>query len=80
MGCSVPGSSVHGDSPGKNTGVGCHAVLQGISPTQGLNPDLPHCRQILLPHEPPGKPNDSEQIEIQTQSNEHLEVWGLILI
>ena len=27
--CSPPGSSVHGDSPGKNTGVGCHALLQG---------------------------------------------------
>ena len=32
---------------GKNTGVGCHALLQGIFPTQGLNPVLPHCRQIL---------------------------------
>ena len=42
-----PGSSVHGDSPGKNTGVGCHALLQGIFPTQGSNPSLPHCRQIL---------------------------------
>ena len=31
---SPPGSSVHGDSPGKNTGVGCHALLQGIFPTQ----------------------------------------------
>ena len=31
------GSSVHGDSPGKNTGVGCHAPLQGIFPTQGSN-------------------------------------------
>ena len=27
--CSPPGSSIHGDSPGKNTGVGCHALLQG---------------------------------------------------
>ena len=34
MGCSLPGSCVHGDSPGKNTGVGCHALLQGIFPTQ----------------------------------------------
>ena len=41
------GSSVHGDSPGKNTGVGCHALLQGIFPAQGSNPDLPHCRRIL---------------------------------
>ena len=30
MDCSPPGSSVHGDSPGKNTRVGCHAFLQGI--------------------------------------------------
>ena len=44
---SPPGSSVHGDSLGKNTGVGCHALLQGIFPTQGMNPGLPHCRQIL---------------------------------
>ena len=38
--------------PGKNTGVGCHALLQEIFPTQGLNPHplrLLHCRQILLP-------------------------------
>ena len=35
------------DCPGKNTGVGCHALLQGILPTQGLNPGLRHCRQIL---------------------------------
>ena len=33
--CSPPGSSIHGASPGKNTGVGCHALLQGIFPTQG---------------------------------------------
>ena len=46
---SLPGSSVHGDSPSKNTGVGCHAPLQRIPPTQGSNPGLPHCRQILYP-------------------------------
>ena len=34
-------------STGKNTGLGCHALLQGIFPTQGLNPGLPHCRWIL---------------------------------
>ena len=33
--CSPPGSSIHGDSPGKNTGVGGHFLLQGIFPTQG---------------------------------------------
>ena len=30
MDCSPPGSFVHGDSPGKNTGVGCHYLLQGV--------------------------------------------------
>ena len=47
MDYSPPGSSVLGDSPGKNTGVGCHSLLQGIFPTQGSNPGLPHCRRIL---------------------------------
>ena len=35
------------NSPGKNTGVGCHFLLQGIFPTQELNPDLLHCRWTL---------------------------------
>ena len=47
MDCSPPGSCVHEDSPGKNTGVGCHTLLQGILLTQGSNPGLLHCRQIL---------------------------------
>ena len=47
MGHSLPGSSVHGDSPGKHTGVGCHAFLQGIFPTQVSNPSLLNCRWIL---------------------------------
>ena len=33
--------------PGKSTGVGCHFLLQGIFPTQGSNPGLPHYRQTL---------------------------------
>ena len=43
------------DSPGKNTGVGCHSLLQGIFLTQRLNPGVPHFRQILYPlsHELP---------------------------
>ena len=73
MDCSPLDSSVHGDSPGKNTGLGCHALLQGSFPTQALNPGLLHCRQILyheprspalqadsLPSEPPGKPKNTE--------------------
>ena len=51
MDYSPPGPSVHWDSPGKNAGVDCHALLQGIFPTWGLNPHLPllHCRWILYP-------------------------------
>ena len=44
------------DSPGKNNGVGCHAFLQGIFPTQGLNPgllNLLHCQAGSLPLAPP---------------------------
>ena len=37
------------------TGVDCHFLLQGIFPTQGLNPGLSHCRQDTLPSQPPGK-------------------------
>ena len=47
MDYSAPSSSACGDSPGKNTGVGCQALLQGIFPTQGSNSGLPHCRRIL---------------------------------
>ena len=46
MDYSPPASSIHGDSPGKSTGVGCHALLQ-IFPTQGQIPGFPHCRCIL---------------------------------
>ena len=37
----------HGIFPGKNTGVCCHFLFQGIFPTQGSNLGLLHCRQIL---------------------------------
>ena len=40
MDCSPPGSSVQWDSPGKNTGVGCHALFQGIFSTQRPNQHL----------------------------------------
>ena len=41
MDCNPPGSTAHGDSPVKNTGGGCHALLQGIFSTPGSNPS-PH--------------------------------------
>ena len=57
--CGLPGFSVHGDSPGKNTGVDWHALLQGIFPTQGLNPyllDLLPWQADSLPLAPSRKP------------------------
>ena len=48
------------DSPGKNTGVGCHALFQGIFPTQEWNPHplcLLHWQRGSLPLETPGKPD-----------------------
>ena len=52
-----PGSSVPGDSPGKNTGVDYHALVRGIFPTQGSNPGLLYWRGTnSLPSEPLGKP------------------------
>ena len=59
MDCSPPASSCPWDSPGKNTGVGCHAILQGIFPTQRLNPSLSsllHWEGSSLPLAPSGKP------------------------
>ena len=47
MDCGPPGSSVFGDSPGKNTGVACHALLQGIFPTQGSNSGISHYKWLL---------------------------------
>ena len=56
--CKPPGSSVCGDSPGKNTEVGCHAFFQGIF----SNPGLPHCRQILYHLSPQGSPRMLEWV------------------
>ena len=44
---NLSASSVHGESLGRNTGVSCHALLQGICPTQGSNSGLLHCKQIF---------------------------------
>ena len=73
MDCGLPGSSVHEDSPGENTGVGCH-LLQGIFPTQGLNPSLPHCRQILYHLSHQGSPFKSYNY---SYSHEVISYYGL---
>ena len=61
MNGSQPDSSVHGDSPGKNTGVSRHVLLQGIFPTQGLNSSLLHCREILYHLSQQESPGNSER-------------------
>ena len=66
MDYSLPGSSVHEDSPGKNTGVDCHALLQRIFPTQGSNPGLLHCRQILYHLSYQGSPKKAYRWQIGT--------------
>ena len=45
--CNHVDYTVPGISPGQNTGVGSLSLLQGIFPTQGSNPGLPHCPRIL---------------------------------
>ena len=55
---NLPGSSVRGGSLGKNTGMGCHALLQGTFSTQGSNPGLQNCRQTLR-SESAGKPKST---------------------
>ena len=49
-------------SPGQNTGVGSHSLLQGILPTQGWKPGLPHCRWILYQLSHKGSPRILEWV------------------
>ena len=53
--CSLLGASVHGDSPGKNTGVGCHALLQGSLPNPGIKDvcldQLKNIKNFFLAHD-----------------------------
>ena len=71
------------NSPGKNTGMGCHFLLQGIFPTSGWNPALPHCRQTLywLSHQ--GSPSwsavNSMDIEI-TVIEVHLYILSILRV
>ena len=55
MVCSLPDSFVHGDSLCKNTGVGCHALLQGNLPNPGIKSKSPALQVVSLLSEPPGE-------------------------
>ena len=59
MDCSPPGSSVHGDSPGQNTGVGSLSLLQGNLPNPGIKSRSPALQEDSLPAEPQGKPKNT---------------------
>ena len=56
------------NSPGQNTGVGSCSLLQGIFPNQGLNPSLPHCRQIPYQLSHQGSPPNNKQDKNTIQS------------
>ena len=75
--CNPPGSSIHGTS-GKNTGVRCHFRLQGIFPTQELNPCflcLLHCRQILDALNHQGSPSVCQlYFSERTKPNKHTDL------
>ena len=58
----LPGLYSPWDSPGKNSRVGSLSLLQGIFPTQGSNPGLPHCRWILYQLSPKGNPRILEWV------------------
>ena len=58
MDCSLPGSLVHGIFQAR---VGCHFLLQGIFPTQGSDPSLPHCRQTLYRLSYQGSPDEEKK-------------------
>ena len=57
------------DSPGKNTGVSCHFLLQRIFPTQGSNPGLPPLQVDSLPSEPQRKPTDLTDMNNRIPNN-----------
>ena len=54
MDCSLPGSSVHGDSPGKNTAVGSYSLLRVNLSDSGIQSGSPELQGDSLPSEPPG--------------------------
>ena len=62
------------DSPGKNTGVDCHSLLQRIFPTQGSNPGLLHGRQILYHLSYRGHNFSWHNVESRTQRFKEVEM------
>ena len=70
------------NSPGKNIGVDCHSLLQGIFRTQGLNLSLLHCRQILyhLSHQESPTDDEREALEVSVGFIEHIAFLKYVII
>ena len=66
------------NAPGQNTGVGSLSILQGIFPTQGLNPDLLHCRQILYQLSHKGSPGVLEWVAYPFSSRSFRQNWTVV--
>ena len=60
------------DFPGKNTGVGCHFLLQGTFPTQESNPGLLHCRQMLY------RPSHQSQVHRKTSWKAPIRIFSAL--
>ena len=58
-----------GNSPGQNTGLGSLSLLQGIFPTQGSNPGLPHCRWVLYRLSHMGSPRILKWVAIPSRGD-----------
>ena len=71
MDCSPP----DWDSPGKNIGVGCHALLSGIFPTQGSDSGLLHCSQILYQLSYQGSSNGHKPLKKEKKKKESVCQW-----
>ena len=59
------------NSPGKNTGVGCHSFLQGLFLTQGSNLYLLHWQADFLPSDPPGKVSEADYLSLYNPTHEN---------
>ena len=76
MDCSPPSSSTPWNFPGKNTGVCCHCLLQGIFPTQGLNPHLLRWQADSLPLYHLGSPKATREAMNNIQRTSHRAISG----
>ena len=81
--CGPQDPFVHGDSPGKNTGVDCHDLLQWIFPIQGWNQHLLgllHWQVGSLPLAPPGKPINVYMCVTSIYSQNYLNIQNIHII